>query len=118
MSIISYFPDGTSIDESAFFFVQLLMVEQDRDDPNIANFSSFLTVNVSQLQSNNVTDIICDAPGMSQVVQVNVSVIKLGIPSTPAINMVTAAYQSGELNSIEVKWAESVSTKPCSLYRL
>ena len=92
-----------------------MRVEQDQNDPNIANFSSFLTVNVSQLQSNNVTDIICDTPGISQAVPVNVSVIKPGIPSTPAIKMATANYQSGELNSIEVKWAESVSLKPCSL---
>ena len=96
-----------------------MRVEQDQDNPNIANFSSFLTANFSQLQSNNVTEILCDTPGMLHAVPVNVSIIKPGIPSTPAINMVTATYQSGELNSIEVKWAKSVSTKPCLLrYRI
>ena len=113
MNIISYFPDRRSTtqpEESAFFFVRLARVEQDQNDPNIGNFSSFLTVNFLQLQSNNSTEISSDTPGISQALPVNVSIITPSIPSLPAITMVTAAYQSGALNSIAVKWAKSVST--------
>ena len=104
--IISYYPDGTGTTqptESAFFSVKLLMVEQDPNDSNMGIFS--------QLQSNKIGEISCGAPGILQVEPVNVSIIEPGIPSTPTITMVTATYQEGGLNRIEVKWAESVSTK-------
>ena len=111
MSIISYFPDSTTQPvESAFFTVQLVTVEQNPDNPTFGNFSSFLAVNFTQLQSNNVTEISCDTPGVpAQAVPVNVSIIQPGIPSSPSITLVTAAYQSGKLSRIEVKWDKSVS---------
>ena len=113
MNIISYFPDGRSTaqpTESAFFIVQLMTVELNQSDPTFANFSSFLAVNFSQLQSNNVFEISCGTPGIPpQVKPVNVSIIEPGIPITPTITMVTATYQGRELKSVEVKWAESVS---------
>ena len=112
MNIISYFPDGTGTTQptvSAFFSVQLLMVEQDPNDLNMGIFCSSLTVNISQLQSNNIGNISCGTPGILQAEPVNVSIIEPGIPSTPTITMVTATYQGGGLNRLEVKWAESVS---------
>ena len=114
MNIISYFPDGGSTaqpTESAFFMVQLMTVELNQSDPTFANFFSFLAANFSQLQSNNISDISCGTPGIPpQVKPVNVSILEPGIPNTPTITMVTATYQGGGLNRIEVKWAESVST--------
>ena len=115
MTIISYFPDGRSTaqpTESALFIVQLMTVKQSQDNPTFANFSSFLAVNYSQLQSNNISEISCGTPGiLPQVEPVNVSIIEPGIPSTPTITMVTATYQGGIPSSIEVKWTESVSIK-------
>ena len=116
MDTIAYYPDGTRTTqptESAFFSVQLWMVEQDPNNPNMGTFFSSLTVNISQLQSNNIGEISCGAPGILQVEPVNVSIIEPGIPSTPMITMVTATYQDGGLSRIEAKWTESVSTKPC-----
>ena len=112
MDVISYFPNEKSSTQptvSAFFIVQLKVVQQDQNNPVIGNFTSSLTVNILQLQSNNVSKISCGTPGLFlQVETGNVSIIEPGIPSTPTITMVTATYQDRELNSIEVKWAKSV----------
>ena len=122
MNVVSYFPDGRSTaqpTESAFFMVQLMTVERNQDDPTFANFFSFLAVNYSQLQSNNISEISCGTPGIPpQVKPVNVSIIEPGIPNTPTITMVTATYQGRELSSIKVKWAESVSIKYPTLINL
>ena len=111
--ILAYYPDGSSTTqptELAFFFVQLIMVEQDLDNQNEGSFSSLLTANYSQLQSHNIAEISCSTSGIpAQVESVNVSIIEPGIPSPPTITMVTTTYQDGGLNRIEVKWAESVS---------
>ena len=115
MDIISYFSDGSNTinpaPNSVFFVTQLVAVNQKPSNPNFANFSSTLSVNLSKLQTENVVEISCTGPGVSQaaIELVNVSIIEPSIPSTPNITMVTAAYQSGELNSVEVSWMKLVS---------
>ena len=116
MAIISYLPDSTAPSEtlpaqSAFLLVNLMKVTPKPNDPTLANFSSSLTINISQLQLHNgIIEISCGDPGISQVLPVNVSIIEPSVPSSPAISKVTAAYQSGELNSVIVTWMKSVST--------
>ena len=115
LNIKSYFSDSTVYEtiqpaQPAFSAVQLIGVTQNPNNPSLANFSSILTVTLSQLQASKISDISCGDPGVSTVLPVNVSIIEPGVPGNPAITMVTAAYQSGELRSIEVKWNKSVSS--------
>ena len=112
MPVISYFPDGTStnqLDQTIYFIIEIKAVKQNPNDLNLANFSSCLTVNLSELQSNNITEISCGNPGLSQIEPVNVSIIEPSIPNSPTIARVTTEYQSGELDTLEIEWAKSVS---------
>ena len=111
MNIISYFPDGLTMSTPQLLIttVQLIAVEQNQNNPILANFSSILTVNLSQLQSQNVTEISCGDPRKSKVEPVDISIIEPGIPDSPTIIRVTAGYESRELSSVEITWKKSVS---------
>ena len=111
MNIISYFSDGLNMSTPQLLIttVQLIAVEQNQNNRNLANFSSILTVNLSQLQSQNVTEISCGDPRKSKVEPVDVSIIEPGIPNTPTITTVTVGYQSRQLSSVEITWKKSVS---------
>ena len=112
MPVISYFPDGTRTTqptESAFLFVQLNAVEQNLNDPNLGKFSSRLIANISQLQSNSVTEISCSDPAVLKTVPINLQVIQRSVPNSPEITMVTSTYQFGEISSVSVTWIKSVS---------
>ena len=115
MIIMSYFPDSPSTtqpEESDFFMVQLTDIEQNPIDPSIGNYSSYLTVNFSELQSHSVEQISCGSSGVSQIVfePVNVTVIAPSLPSNPTITIVTAVYQFRKLNHVKVTWTRSVSS--------
>ena len=67
-------------------------------------------MNLTQLQFDSVNNISCGDPGVSRAVPVNVNIIEPSIPTSPVITMVTAAYQSEQLDSVKVTWMKSVSS--------
>ncbi len=66
--------------ESPFQYVQLTHASRSLADQRFSNFSSVLTVKLSQLQEHNVTDITCGDPEIHHSLDVNVTIKEPRIP--------------------------------------
>ena len=93
-----------------FTFVALVEVVQNSNKYYYGNFSSVLTVDLSQLEQN-VTSISCGDPGTIDSESVNVTTILQSVPANPNITDVSATYNSAGLESITVAWNKVVSLK-------
>ena len=93
-----------------FIFVALIEVVQNPNKSVYGNFSSVLTVDLSQLEQN-VTNISCGDPGTIDAEPVNVTTILQSVPANPNITEVSATYNSAGLESIKVAWNKVVSLK-------
>ena len=92
----------------AFVSVELTHVVQNTN-PVFGNFSSILTVDLSQLEEQSVSSISCGDPGTSKTVLVNVVIIRRSRPDSPNITGVTATYNSNGVRSVTVAWNKVVS---------
>ena len=90
-----------------FILVSLKEVVQN-SNPVFWNFSSVLTVDLSQLEEQNVTNISCGDPGTIDTEVVNVTTIRQSVPTGPNITEVRATYNSAGLKSIKVAWNKVV----------
>ena len=91
----------------AFISVELTDVVQSTDLV-FGNFSSILTVDLSQLEEQSVSSISCGDPGTSKTVPVNVNIIRRSRPDGPNITGVTATYNSTGLRHVTVAWDKVV----------
>lgn len=98
-------PQGTN---PAFISVELTSVTQS-SDPIFGNFSSTLTVDLSQLKEQSVSNITCGDPGTSKTVPVNVTIIKPSVPDKPNITNVKATYESASIRMVTLEWMKIVS---------
>ncbi len=92
--------------ESPFQLVQLKHVSQSLADQRFGNFSSVLTVELSQLQEHNVTDITCGDPVLHHSLDVNVTIKEPRIPEEPQLITVNT---TDDPNGITITWTPSVS---------
>ncbi len=89
--------------ESPFQFVH---VSRGLADQRFGNFSSVLTVEVSQLQEHNVTDITCGDPELYHSLDVNVTIKEPRNPEEPQLITVNT---TDDPKGITVTWTPSVS---------
>ncbi len=107
--IHSFAPDNTITApirlslESPFQFVQLTHVSRSQ---RFGNFSSVLTVELSQLQEHNVTDITCGDPVFYRSLNVNVTIKEPRIPDYPEIVDVNITT-----STLTVTWRPTVSVQ-------
>ena len=83
-----YTPDDsittpTSIFNPAFVSVQLTAVSQSSLNPVFGNFSSILTVDLSQLEQQNIKNISCGSPATRETVPVDVHIAQETVPVEP-----------------------------------
>ena len=83
-----YHPDDSTTTPSstsnpAFVSVQLTAVSQSLLNPVFGNFSSTLTVNLSQLEQQNIKNISCGSPGTRETVPVDVHIAHETVPADP-----------------------------------
>ncbi len=102
-------PSSVNTINPAFVRVELLSVAQDPVAPNFANFSSKLVVNVSNLRTENVSNITCGDLGTSKGIPVDVEIIQETEPESPNETNVTALYEFGSLTDAIVSWKKLVS---------
>ncbi len=92
--------------ESPFQLVQLKHVSRSLADQRFGNFSSVLTVELSQLQEHNVTDITCGDPELHHSLDVNVTIKEPRIPEEPQLITVNT---TDDPKGITITWTPSVS---------
>ena len=73
------------------------------NDPRFANFSSILTVDLTELHEQHITEINCGDPGTIDSEPVS---LQPNVPDRPNVTAVTVAYQS---SNIRVTWERLVS---------
>ncbi len=111
--VITFFSDNVApspfTNNPAFINAELLSVAPDPLDPNFANFSSELVVDVSNLRTESVTSITCGDPDTFEMIPVDVEIIQQTEPESPNVINVTALYQDGCLRDVTVSWEKLVS---------
>ena len=73
----------TSTSNPAIVSVQLVAVSPNSHDLRFANFSSVLTVNLSQLEQQNIKNISCGNPWTFETVLVDVHIVHETLPADP-----------------------------------
>ncbi len=79
---------------SAFISAELRKVSQS-DQANLGNFSSILTLNISQLEQQHITELRCGDPDTFEIIPVNVQIRQRSPPESPRI--IDTIYKSTEL---------------------
>ena len=117
---MEFFPDSevtTLVNHmnAAIINVQLTNVSQNPTNPRLANFSSTLTVDLSQLEQQNILSISCDSAGISETVPVDVHIIQETAPKDPQLISVNASSacvdEKSNLSMLRVliTWEQPVS---------
>ncbi len=106
VEIISFFPDSpplteTNLNNRAFVSVQLKSVSKHL---LVANFSVYLTVDLLELQAQNIMSISCGNLDVISIKAVNINITPENVPDIPHITAVNVIYQSGFLSLLEVIW--------------
>ncbi len=111
--VVTFFSDNVApspfTNNPAFLNAKLLSATQDPEDPNFANFSSELVVDVSKLQTESITSIACGDPNTFKMIPVDVEIIQQIEPESPNGTNVTAVYEDGFLTDVSVSWKKLVS---------
>ncbi len=89
----------------AFLSVQLTDVSSQFIAREQTNFSSVLTVDVEQLQTQGIIDISCGDVITFETIQVDPIIIQ---ETTPKVSSISACYHSGLLNSLQISWIKLV----------
>ena len=87
----SYHPDDsittpTNTSNPAFVSVQLTVVSQNSLNPVFGNFSSILTMDLSQLEQQNIMSISCGDPATRGTVPVDVHIAQDTVPADPQLH--------------------------------
>ena len=80
---------STSTSNPAFVSVQLTAVSQNQSNPAFGNFSSTLTVDLSQLEEQNIMNISCGDPVIVGTVPVDVHIIRDTVPDDPQLTEIS-----------------------------
>ena len=105
----TFSPDDTiSTSTTAFFNIQLKNVSQSSDDRRFANFSSILTVNLSQLEQHNIMSISCGDPLTRESVPVDVQISAEIVPAIPKITKANGT-RSLDMATITIGWKIEVN---------
>ncbi len=111
--VITFFSDNVApspfTNNPAFLNAELLSATQDPVDPNFANFSSELVVNVSKLQTESINSIACGDLDTFKIIPVDVEILQQTEPENPNVTNVTALYEDGSLTDVIVSWEKLVS---------
>ena len=110
---IVFFPDhhvGTTRTSSntAILSAELTAVSQSLTDSRFGNFSSILTVNMSQLEQQNIVSISCGDPGIGETVPVDVHIVQETVPGDPKLIGVNVTHTlDDEPNSfVSINWEQ------------
>ena len=113
IDIEDYYPDDsittpTSTSNPAFVSVQLTAVSQNLLSRNFGNFSSILTVDLSQLEQPKIMNISCGDPVIRGTVPVDVHIVQDTVPADPQLH--TLRIQSATTLEFDVTmFAVSIS---------
>ena len=110
----SYHPDDsittpTNTSNPAFVTVQLTAVSQSSQNPVFGNFSSILTVDLSQLVQQNIMSISCGDPGTRETVPVDVYTVQDTVPGdlqlqTLSVQLVTTLEFDMTVFVVSISW--------------
>ena len=100
-------PKNTS--NPAFVSVQLRAVSQNPLNPVLGNFSSTLTVDLSQLEQQNIMNISCGDPGERGTIPVSVQILQQSMPGDPQLVAVNTTYKTSKLATANIQWKIGVS---------
>ena len=94
----SYHPDSfittpTNTSNPAFVSVQLTAVSQS-SLIIFANYSSILTVDLSQLEQQNIMSVSCGDPGIKRMIPVDVHIIQDSVPTDPQLTEISIQLAS------------------------
>ncbi len=88
--IHSFYPDGVIstqiVSNPAFISVELRAVSQNGADPIYGNFSSALTLNISQIEDQHINEIRCGDPATYQMIAIDVQVRQQSQPKDTSTN--------------------------------
>ncbi len=116
--IVTFFPDSipsirNETGNLAFLSVVLTSVSP---IPNVANYSTYLTVDLGQLQAEDIMSISCGNTDVLETEQVDVTIARQLTPYSPTIIAVSVTHQSGRLTLLEVTWEKTqVKLSSCKL---
>ena len=107
IEIDSFYPDDEVVTRTssnvAFLFIELTSVSQS-SNPIFGNFTSILTVDLSQLEQQHITVIRCGDPGTFQELPVGVQISQLSFPQEPQMVNIHASFESSEFVVLAVSW--------------
>ncbi len=113
IDVITFFSDNVIpspfTNNPAFLNAELLSTTQDPVDPNFANFSSELVVDVSKLQTESINSIACGDLDTFKMIPIAVEIIQETEPESPNGTNVTALYEDGSLTDLIISWEKLVS---------
>ena len=113
IEIHSFYPDDdpttrTSLN-AAFLYVELISVTQS-SNPVFGNFTSILTVDLSELQQQHISLIRCGDPGTFEVLPVSIQINQISIPQDPQMLIVHVSFDSSKFAAVlSLSWNLSVS---------
>ena len=96
-------PTNVTHSNPAFINVELVTATQ-LSDQRFANFSSILTVDLTELQEQHIAEIDCGDP---RTISSETVSLQPNVPDRPDVTAVTVAYQ---LSIIRVTWERLVSS--------
>ena len=114
IDIEDYSPDDsittpTNTFNPAFVSVQLTAVSQNLLSPVFGNFSSILTVDLSQLEQQNILSISCGDPAIRGTVSVDVHIVQDTVPADPqlhtlSVQLVTTLEFDMTVFAVSISW--------------
>ncbi|XP_064406113.1 uncharacterized protein LOC135351103 isoform X2 [Halichondria panicea] len=106
--VVTFFSDNVArspfTNNPAFISAELLSTAPDQLDPNFANFSSELVVDVSKLKTESITSITCGEPDTFKMIPVDIEIIQQTEPESPNGTNVKILYEDGSLTDVTVSW--------------
>ena len=110
--IHSFYPDSMistqTVSNPAFISVELSSVLQS-DQRNFGNFSSTLTLNISELEEQHINEIRCGDPVTHQTITIDVQVRQQALSEDPQQINIVKSFKSSASVMLTVSWEPPVS---------
>ena len=108
-----FFPDdnvGTvrTSSNTAILSAELRAVSPSLNDSRFGNFFSILTVNLSELEYQNIVSISCSAPGIGKTVPVDVHITQQTVPGDTQLIGVNASLIGSSMLQLLIRWKQQV----------
>ncbi|XP_064390810.1 uncharacterized protein LOC135338655 [Halichondria panicea] len=115
--IHSFYPDSMistqTVSNPAFISVELSSVLQS-DQRNFGNFSSTLTLNISELEEQHINEIRCGDPVTHQTITIDVQVRQQALSEDPQQINIVKSFKSSASVMLTVSWEPPVVACPAS----